>query len=141
MSIRFCECNGVVAVPSVEDSLLCVAWDGAGLVEGGLAVVRFPGGMLVELLEVDSSPERPVLLGADHHAVAPSIRGSQGDLLQHAQADVSVQTCFHFILPVDGDAGWSVAGFGDCCGIDAQRERRASHHWEWLMFAYVERTC
>ena len=73
-SIRFCECNRVVAVPGIEDSLLCVAWNGPGLVEGGLAVVRFPGGVLVELLEIDRSPERPVLLGADHHVVAPSVR-------------------------------------------------------------------
>ena len=113
MSIQFCKCYGVVAVPDIEDSLLCVAWNGAGLVEGGLAVVRFPGGMLVKLLEIDSSPERPVLFGADHHAVAPSVRGSQGDLLQHAQADISVQPCLHFILPVDGDAG---GGLGTAVG-------------------------
>ena len=104
-------------------------------------MVRFPGGMLVELLEIDSSPERPVLLGADHHAVAPSVRGSQGDLLLHAQVDISVQSCLHFILPVDGDAGGSVGGFGDCCGVDAQRDWQTSHHWEWLMLAYVKRTC
>ena len=109
----------VVAVPGVEDSLLCVAWNGAGLVEGGLTVVCLPGSVLVKLLDIDSSPERPVLLGADHHAVAPSVQGSQGDMLQHAQADISVQPCLHFILPVDGDAGGGVAGFGDCCGVDA----------------------
>ncbi len=112
----------MIADPGVEDGLLCVAWPGTGS----------GGGVLVELL---------VLLGADHYAVAPSVRGSQGDLLQHAQADISVQNCLHFILPVDGDAGGSMAGFGGCCGVDAQRERRVSHHWEWLMFAYVERTC
>ena len=103
--------------------------------------MHFPGGVLVKLLEFDSPPERPVLLGADHHAVAPSVRGSQGDLLQHAPADISVQPCLHFILPVDGDAGGGVAWFGDCCGVDAQGERWASHHWEWLMLTYVERTC
>ena len=108
---------------------------------GGLAVVRFPGGVLVKLLEIDSSPERPVLFGADHHAGAPSVRGSQEDLLQHAQVDISVQPCLHFILPVDGDAGGGVTGFGDCCGVNAQGEQWASHHWEWLMFTYVERTC
>ena len=51
-----------------------------------------PGGMPIEFLEVDSPPEGPVLLGADDHSVAPSVRGPQGDLLEDSQADVPVLT-------------------------------------------------
>ncbi len=41
-------------------------------------------------LKIDGPPERPVLLGAYHHAVAPSDGRAQGDLLQNAESDISV---------------------------------------------------
>ena len=47
MPVFFSESHGVVAIPGVEDRLLGVAWNGPGLVEWGLAVVRFPGGVAV----------------------------------------------------------------------------------------------
>ena len=70
----------MVAVPCIN-GLLRMHGNGAGLVEGRLRMVSLPGGMPVELLEVDSPPEGPVLLGADDHSVAPSVRGPQGNLL------------------------------------------------------------
>ena len=83
-------------------------------------MVCFPRGVLVQGLEIDGPPERPVLLGAYHHAVAPSDGCTQGDLLQHAKADVPVEACLHLILPMNGDGNGGVAGFGDRVGVDAQ---------------------
>ena len=64
----------MVAVPCIKYGLLRMRGNGAGLVEGRLRMVSLPGGVPVELLEVDSPPEGPVLLGADDHSVAPSVR-------------------------------------------------------------------
>ena len=131
----------MVAVPCIEYGFLRMHGDGAGLVEGRLRVVSLPGGVPVELLEVDSPPEGPVLLGADDHSVAPSVRGPQGDLLEDSQADVPVQACLDFVLPVDGywDRGvaWSRCGRG----VDVQSEGWARHHGEGLVLANVETTC
>ena len=84
--------------------------------------------MLVKLLKIDSSPETPVLLGADHHAVAPSVQGSQGDLLQHAQADIFANPAFTSSCQWMGMLVGVWQGLG--CGVDAQGERWASHRWE-----------
>ena len=80
MAVGLSEGDRVVAVPCIN-GLLRMHGNGAGLVEGRLRMVSLPGGMPVELLEVDSPPEGPVLLGADDHSVAPSVRGPQGNLL------------------------------------------------------------
>ena len=101
VSIFFPQCYRVVAIPRVEDGLLGSVWNGSGLVEGGRTVVRLSRGMLVQGLEIYGPPERPVLLGAYHHLVAPSDGCAQGDLLKHAEADVSVQSTLHLLLPVD----------------------------------------
>ena len=114
VSVSVVEGDRVVAIPRVEDGLLGSAWNGSGLVEWGWAVVSLARGVLVQGLEVDGPPERPVLLGAYDHSVAPSDGRVQGDLLQHAKADVSIQACLDFFLPVDGDVNGGVAGFGDC---------------------------
>ncbi len=84
MPVRLRKCNGVVAVPGVKDRLFGVGWNDLGLVEGRLAVVGFPGGVLVQLLKIDGPPKGPFFLGADYHVVAPSVRGPQGNRLQHA---------------------------------------------------------
>ena len=83
-------------------------------------MVGLSGGVLVERLEVYGPPERSVLLGADHHSVAPSDGCAQGDLFQYAEADIPVQPCLHLLLPVDryGDGG--VARFGGGVGVDLQ---------------------
>ena len=128
----------MVAVPCIEYSLLCMHGNGAGLVEGRLRMVSLPGGMPIELLEVDSPPEGPVLLGADDHSVAPSVRGPQGDLLKDSQADVPVQARLDLVLPVDGY--WD-RGVAWCCGVDVQGEGWARHHGEGLVLAYVKTTC
>jgi hypothetical protein len=95
------------------------AWEQRGL--GG--VVRLPSGVLVELLEIYSPPEGPVLLGADDHSVAPSVWGPQGDLLEYSQADVPVQACLDLVLPVDGYWNRGVAWFRCGRGVDVQGER------------------
>ncbi len=58
--------------------------------------------------------------GAYHHSMAPSVRGTQGDLLQHAKAYNPVEACLDLILPVDRDADRCVAGLGDGGGFDTQ---------------------
>ena len=124
MPVFLSECDRVVAVPGVKDRLLGVAWNGPGLVEGGLTVVCFPGGVVVQLLEVYRPPEGPVL---DDHSVAP-VRGPQWDLLQDSKTHVSVQAGFHLILPVDGYGSGCVAGFGVGIGIDVQTQGGTRHH-------------
>ena len=100
MAVSLLEGDRMVAVPGVKDGLLGVHWNGSGLVEGGLSVVRLPGRVLVELLKVNGTPEGPVLLGVDYHSVAPGVRGPQGNLLQDSQADVPVEAGLHLVLPV-----------------------------------------
>ena len=73
MPVSLREGDRMVAVPGVKDCLLSVHWDGSGLVERGLGVVRLPGRVLIELLEVNGVPEGPVLLGPDYHSVAPTV--------------------------------------------------------------------
>ena len=65
MAVSLLEGDRMVAVPGIKDGLLGVHWNGSGLVEGGLSVVRLPGRELVELLKVNGTPEGPVLLGAE----------------------------------------------------------------------------
>ena len=83
-------------------------------------MVGLPGGVLVEGLEVYGPPERPVLLGADHHSVAPSDGRAQGDLFQHAETDVPVQPCLYLLLPVNGYGDGGVARFGGGVRVDLQ---------------------
>ena len=82
MNVGLSEGDRVVAVPCIKYGLR-MHGNGAGLVEGRLRMVSLPGGMPIELLEVDSPPEGPV-----DHSVAPSVRGPQGDLLEDSQADI-----------------------------------------------------
>ena len=83
-------------------------------------------------LEIDGSPERPVLLGAYHHAVAPSDWRTQGDLLQYAKADVPVEACLHLVLPMNRDGNgphwdlFSGIGEGSLGGAGAHRRRTHS---------------
>ena len=128
MAVGFREGDGVVAVPGIEDGLLGVCWNGSGLVERGLCVVRLPGCVLVQLLKINGPPEGPVLLGAYDHSMAPSVRGPQGDLLQDSEADIPVKAGLHFVLPVYGDGDGSVVGFGGGCGVDVEAQWRAGHH-------------
>ena len=67
MAISLREGDRMVAIPGIEDGLLGVHWDGSGLVEQGLGVVRLPSRVLVKLLEVDGAPE----VGADYHSGVP----------------------------------------------------------------------
>ncbi len=110
----------MVAIPRVEYGLLGLVWNGPGLVEKRRAVVCFPRGVLVQGLEIDGPPERLVLLGAYHHAVAPSDGRTQGELLQHAKADVPVEACLHLVLPMNRDGNGGVTWFGDRIGVYAQ---------------------
>ena len=138
VSILFPQCYRVVAISRVENCLLGSAWDGSGLVEGGRTVVRLSRGMLVQGLEVYGPPERPVLLGAYHHSVAPGDGCAQGDLLEHAKADISVQSPLHLLLPVDWYQDRGVAGFWGGCWVYVESEGWARHHRQSLVFAYVE---
>ena len=84
-------------------------------------------------LEVYGPPERPVLLGAYDHAMAPSDGRAQGDLLQHAKADVPVEASLHLFPPVDRDVDRGVAWFGDGVGVNVEMEWWSGHHWERLV--------
>ena len=118
MAVSFIQGDRVVAIPRVEHGLFGEAWNGSSLVEGGWAVVGFPGGVPVQWLEVDGPPERPVLLGAYHHAVAPSDGCAQGDFLQHAESDISVEAGFNLVLPVNWYRDGRVARLRCGIGID-----------------------
>ena len=74
------------------------------------------------------------LSGAYHHLVAPSDWCAQGDLLKHAEADVSL----HLLLPVDRYRYRGVAGFWGGCWVYVESEGWARHHRQSLMFADVE---
>ena len=63
--------NTVVAVPTVEDSLLSATGYVTVLMEWALCVVSFAFGMEVECLEIHCPPGFAIFLRADHHAVAP----------------------------------------------------------------------
>ena len=118
MAVSFIQGDGVVAIPRIKHGLFGEAWNGSSLVEGRWAMVGFPGGVLVQRLKVDGPPERPVLLGAYHHAVAPSDGCAQGDLLQHAKSDIPVEAGFHLVLPVNWYSDGRVVRFWCGIGID-----------------------
>ena len=63
--------NTMVAVPSVEDSLLSATGYAACLMKWALCVVSFSCGTEVECLEIHSPTGFAIFLRADHHAVAP----------------------------------------------------------------------
>ena len=134
------EGDGMVAVPGVEDGFFRVAWDGSGLVEWGLSVVCLPCGVLAKLLEVNGSPERPILFGTNDHAMTPSVWGAHGDLFQYSEADIPVETGLHLVLPVDGNGNGCVAGFGDGGGVNVEAQWGARHHGEGLMLTNIECT-
>ena len=138
VSILFPQCYRVVAIPRVENCLLCSTWNGSGLVEGGWTVMRLSHGMLVQGLEVYGPPERPILLSAYHHSVALSDGCAQGDLLEHTEADVSVQSHLHLLLPVAWYRDQGVAGFWGGCWVYVESEGWARHHRQSLVFAYIE---
>lgn len=63
--------NTVVAVPTVEDSLLRATGYRTCLVEWALCVVSFPRGMKVECPEIHFPSGFAIFLSTDHHEVAP----------------------------------------------------------------------
>ena len=64
----------VVAVPGVENRFQLAVWDGAGLVERGLGVVRLTCCMGIQWLEVHCASWFASLLCTDHHSLAPCDR-------------------------------------------------------------------
>ena len=56
MAILDVKRDRVVPIPSVEDCLAMVEWDGAGLMKRGLCVVGFPRCMAVQGLKINGAP-------------------------------------------------------------------------------------
>ena len=71
MAVIWVKGNTVVAVPTVEDSLLSATRYGTCLMEWALYVVSFAFGMEVECLEIHCPPGFAIFLSAYHHVVAP----------------------------------------------------------------------
>ena len=80
MAVSFIQGDRVVAIPRVEHGLFGEAWNGSSLVEGGWAVVGFPGGVPVQWLKVDGPPERPVHITMRWHQVTGVPRGTSSSM-------------------------------------------------------------
>ncbi len=65
-------------------------------------MVRFPGGMEVEWLEIDGPSGCAIFLGTDNHSVAPCNRFSNRFRFQHSKSHIPVEAIFDIVLPVKG---------------------------------------
>ena len=65
-------------------------------------------GMVVEGLEVYNTSRFAVGLADYDHPMAPGVGGADGDFLQHAKADISIEVCLD-LLPVNGHCGCLVS--------------------------------
>ena len=117
----------MVTVPGIENSLALTIRYAPCLVERGLGVVGLAECMLVQGLKVNGASRLAVLLCADHHAVTPCHRRTDGYLLQHAEANVLVEACLNLVLPVDGHRDGGVTGHWRCILAKHKAERRAGH--------------
>ena len=88
------ECDTVVSVPGVEDGFPFPMRDSTNLVEGGLRVMGFSGGMSIEGLEVNRTPWLPRFLSADHHTMTPCDWCPYRDGFDHAKPYVLFESSF-----------------------------------------------
>ena len=131
--------NGMISVPSVEHRLLHLPGYVSSLVVRGLGVMSLSSSMGVQWLEVYHTPGFAIRLPHNHHALAPSVRGTDGDLLYDSEADVAVQVLLHLAFPVHRHGSCLVSH--DRCGlwVNVKSQRGTGHHGEWLVAASVER--
>ena len=81
------------------------------------------------------------MFGRDHHPAAPSDGIVHRDLLQDAEADISVQTVLDGLLPVKRDLTGSVDSHRPSLLVNKDPERRgAVHQVEGLVLADIEGT-
>ena len=66
-------------------------------------MVSLPGADIIQSLVVHGTAGRAIVLGCDVHPALPGHRGVQGDLLNDAQAYVTLQHLLYSLFPVDGD--------------------------------------
>ena len=93
----------------------------------------------VEVSEVAGSARGAIMLSYHHHTVLPGGRSVQGDPLDDTQLAVSVKTCFHGLLPVDGDSCRNMDSHWLSIGIKVEFEWRAALKiWQLLLFTVVE---
>ena len=79
-----------------------------------------------------------VFLGSYHHPVAPRDRFPHQYWFDDAKGHVLVETCFHLVLPVEGDGYRCVMGHWFCIRIYHEPHRDTVHEWKWLVLAGVE---
>ena len=66
-------------------------------------MVCLPDSIGIQGLHIDGAAGRSILLGAYDHPVAVSHRCAHRNWFNYTEADVTVQSRFDFILPMDGD--------------------------------------
>ncbi len=93
----------------------------------------------VQWLEVDHTPGFSIRFPHNHHPLAPSVGGSDGDFLYDSEADVAVQVFLHLAFPVHRHGSCLVSY--DRCGlwVNVKSQRGTGHHGEWLVAASIER--
>ena len=80
----------MVSIPCVKDGFLLSLRDRPCLVERGLGMVCFSGGMMVEGLEVNRPSGRAILFGTDDHAMTPCDWFSDWYMFEYPQSHISV---------------------------------------------------
>ena len=104
-------------------------------------MVGLPGAVIINGLVVNDPPGGPVVLGGDHHAGAPAGGLVHGDPLDDTEADVSVQSSFHLVSPVDGYGGWGVDSHGSGLLVHEQfHGGTVLHEGERLSLAHIKGT-
>ena len=71
-------------------------------------MMGLPWCVVVESLKVHHSTWLSIIFGCDYHPAAPSYRFIDGYRFYHTKFDITVQTFFHCISPVQWDLGRSM---------------------------------
>ena len=82
--------QAMVPVPSIEDCLFGLAWNGGYKIEWAGCVVDLPEGCLVNFLEVDSPSWFAVLFWCNNHSGAVLADRALRDRLYDAQSDIPI---------------------------------------------------
>ena len=98
-------------------------------------------GVLVKSCVVYYSSWGSIVFSCNDHAAAPRDRIINSYFLQDAQADISVQSIFNWLLPVKRDLTGSVDSHRPSLLVNKDPERRgAVHQVEGLVLADIEGT-
>ena len=131
----------VVTMPAIQCCLDFLWRNGGHNGPWRLSVVSLARSVTIESSVVHNPPWTAIKLGSNDHPAAPSDWVIDRDLLEDAQANVTVQTLLDRLLPMKGH----LTGGVDChrCGLLIGKDlegRRVLHEAERLMLATVEST-